>query len=296
MNVGFYVEKVTPYEKAMASTRLRAHDPIRFLNRHSWEASFYEEGVDYDIVIFQKIFKADVRAVARSLKRRGVVTVLDININILDLERDAVGFTEEDKDARKQQREELLHMLNVVDHVLTSSENLLIRYKQEHQSVFLIEEGIINNFFHKHKKHNGIAQTLLYNGHAHKALELKKIEDVLVQLHREFQVELAYVSQKDPEYDPIPTRHISYGDSSYPTPEMYLRGDIKIAPRDLTVPYNLGHSFNKVAYPMSVGLPAVASAVPSYVNRTVLLCNSEEDWYNTLKELIKNPQLRNLVV
>ena len=76
---------------------------------------------------------------------------------------------------------------------------------------------------------------------------------------------------------------------------MYLRGDIKIAPRDLTVPYNLGHSFNKVAYPMSVGLPAVASAVPSYINRTVLLCDSEQDWYNTLKELIKNPQLRNLV-
>ena len=72
MNVGFYVEKVTPYEKAMASTRLRAHDPIRFLNRHSWEASFYEEGVDYDIVIFQKIFKADVRAVARSLKEEAL--------------------------------------------------------------------------------------------------------------------------------------------------------------------------------------------------------------------------------
>ena len=69
-------------------------------------------------------------------------------------------------------------------------------------------------------------------------------------------------------------------------------GDIFIAPRNLNDSYNLGHSFTKIGYPMSVGIPIVASKIPSYEKSPALLCENKEEWKNRLEELLSNFELR----
>ena len=72
-----------------------------------------------------------------------------------------------------------------------------------------------------------------------------------------------------------------------------VKGDIFLAPRILTDPYNLGHSFTKIGYPMAVGLPVVASPVPSYLKSPAVICDNDDCWFENIKNLIDDYNLRN---
>ena len=65
-----------------------------------------------------------------------------------------------------------------------------------------------------------------------------------------------------------------------------------IAPRSMTNIEKQANSFTKVALPMAVGLPVVASPVPSYIGSPVLLCYNDKEWLCTLEKLIDDCQLR----
>jgi len=65
-----------------------------------------------------------------------------------------------------------------------------------------------------------------------------------------------------------------------------------LAPRPMEGIEKRSHSFTKASYPLAVGLPTVASPLPSYYNTPVLLCYSEEEWYEKGKELITDVSLR----
>lgn len=78
-------------------------------------------------------------------------------------------------------------------------------------------------------------------------------------------------------------------------PKQFIQGDIMIAPRPMEGIEKLAHSFTKVAYPLAVGLPAVASPVPSYVGTPVILCRNEEEWEQALTRLITDAKERERV-
>ena len=104
------------------------------------------------------------------------------------------------------------------------------------------------------------------------------------------QIELILICDHDPKLDFINYKYIHYNFSKLP--EILLRGDICIAPRDVTVGYNLGHAFTKIGYPMSVGLNVLASPVPSYEGSPAILCDSVGEWESNLNELITNVDKR----
>ena len=68
-----------------------------------------------------------------------------------------------------------------------------------------------------------------------------------------------------------------------------------IAPRPMEGIENLSHSNTKIAYPMSVGLPVVASPVPSYLDSPAILCKSEDEWYAEVEKLILNSEYRECI-
>ncbi len=68
-----------------------------------------------------------------------------------------------------------------------------------------------------------------------------------------------------------------------------------IAPRPMEGIGQSAHSFTKVAYPLAVGLPAVANPVPSYVGTPVILCRNDEEWTEALTRLITNVEERRKV-
>ncbi len=286
MKVAFVVEHPVDYNLAMASTRLRCYDVINYLTRHGVEAEKYDGSKDYDIVIFQKAYSEKYRKMAERIKGKGTVVILDMNINIIE------RFGEFPVEQPDQHTEDIKKMLPVADYILVSAQNLLEVYSKYHSSVLCIEENVTDNFFKVKKHHKGTeGLKLLYSGYSHKAGELQNIKDVIKTLHKETGATVLAVCEKDPGLEGIVYEYKHYDQAILP--EILLEGDIKIAPRDTGNSYNLGHSFNKVAYPMSVGIPAVASPVPSYLNREVIICRNDEDWYRELKNLISSPGLRN---
>lgn len=292
--IGFVVDKQDSYYKAMASTRLRCYDVMQQLNKEGYTTEIYQVDQPYDVVIFQKCFSEEHLGLAKDLKEKGIVTVLDININIVEEYGEVTAiFSSSQLASIKRQRSDIHEFLKEIDHVLVSSFALVESYRKYHSSVFCIEEMVTSNFFKQEKKHQqSSAVTLLYSGYAVKAKELEGIREVLTQLHMQHKIEVLCLSERVPEIDmgQVPVRFISYEQKRLPA--LLLEGDIKVAPRNLANKYNIGHSFTKVAYPMAVGIPAVASPVPSYLNREVLTCEGDESWYHTLSKLILHEKLR----
>lgn len=291
--IGFVVEQEKEYFTATTSTRLRAYDVIRFMNKSGHMAEFVRQGEKYDLVVFQKYFDQEAMKQAEGFAAAGAKIMLDMNINIIELEGAIDIFNQSQQESIEQQNVDIRNMLEVSDFVLTASPKLGEIYSRYHERVFTVEESVAAEYF-KHKKvHRDGKVRLLYAGYALKAVELELIKDVLITLHKEFQVDLVSLSNKPPEIDFIPVEFVKIDNKLFS--EQFLKGDIKLAPRDLSQPYNLGHTLTKVAYPMSVGIPAVASAVPSYINREVLICNTEEEWYSALSKLITSAEYRQYV-
>jgi len=134
---------------------------------------------------------------------------------------------------------------------------------------------------------------LLYVGYALKAKDVLIIKDVLEKLGRDYDLDIVFICEKDPKikFTNLKTRYIKY--NVYKIFKQMLHGDIKIAPRNLEDRYNIGHSFTKIGYPMSVGMPVVASPVDSYLGSPAILCITNDEWEFNLRKLITSPDLRN---
>lgn len=285
--IGFVVDNPLPYNEAMASTRLRCYDIIKQLKRGSlFKASLFDEHRDYDLVVFQKCFGPEHLELAGKLKKKGVRLVLDINVNYLDVE-EGVSFVNE------EHRANLFKMLEISDAVLTASPWLEQRYKKAHDNVFCIEEAVTEEFFRVNKRHREESEIkIVYCGYSAKATEVFLIKDVLLELKEKYNISMLYISEKDPAIDVLPYEFVPYNHKLLP--ELLTKGDMKIAPRDLSKSYNLGHTMTKISYPMATGLPVVASPVPSYINRGAVICESEAEWKSELGRLISSAEMRNL--
>lgn len=280
MRVGFYVNSADPYETCMASTRIRVYDVIKFfLSKTNIVSEIHTKYHSYDVVIFQKCFQDEHIELAKALSKKGINVLFDINVNYVHLEGLAKQYV------KTKQKENVLRMLEVSDVIITSSETLSDIYSKYHNSVVTIEENIENRFFEVNKHYESKDNVvLLYCGYAIKAKEILLIKEVLVKLYEQFSIRMLYICEEDPKINIIPYEFLKYNHSNLPS--LLVKGDIKIAPRDLSNSYNWGHSFSKVAYPMSVGIPAVASPVPSYLGRNVVICNNDQEWYIALERLI----------
>ena len=282
MKIGWVVPQVMPYSIVMASTRLRVYDIIRHLKARGIKTGLYNPFRQYDVVVFQKAFKRRFLSLAEKLKKKGVKIVFDINVNYID--DDSLFVT-------KQQRRDVRDMLNLTDIVITPSPYLKELYSHYKENTWLIEEIIEDRFFDFQKKHIEKKQvSLLFCGYSAKAKELYLIEDTLKDLYESYGINLVLICEKDPKLNIIPYDFYKYDHKRLP--ELLLKGDIKISPRDLSRKYNLGHTFTRIGYPMSVGLPVAASPLSSYENSPALLCNDQEQWRQALTKLITDVSLR----
>ena len=283
--VGFVVPKIDTYDKVMSSTRIRCYDIINYLNKKDILSELYKENKEYKIVVFQKAFDQKHIALARRLNDKGCTTIFDINVNYLEKKGGAIDYILE------KQTINVKKMIKISSTVIVPTQYLFNVYSKYSNNISLIEESIPDDFFKTKKKHLQESQiNLLYVGYAIKANELSLIKKALQSLHREFGVKLLLICEEDPKLDIIPYEFRRYDQKKIP--KLILEGDIKIAPRDLSNSYNLGHTFTKIAYPMAIGLPVVASPVPSYKDRVAILCEDEDCWYEEVKGLIESAERR----
>jgi hypothetical protein len=277
--VGWIVPKRSLYARAMPSTRIRAYDAIRHLKNADVKAGLFRPFFRFDIVIFQKAFSAPFLETARSLKRKGIRIVFDVNVNYLD--PDPVFVTAE-------QRRDVREMLSLADAVICPGDYLVERYRERTSSVYRIDEIIDRRFF-------GTPRALppdrlprfVFSGFASKTGDLEKIADILTSFRENRGIETLLVCERDPGIQSFAYRWVRFRFADFP--KQLLQGDIAVAPRDLERKYNLGHTFTRIGCPMALGLPVAASPVPSYRGSPALLCESSAQWDHSISRLLDAP-------
>lgn len=292
--VGFILD-VFPspyYGKIMASARLRAYDVINnFQNSPDYFLELYKPWKSYDIVIFQKKFDTRALQLAQKLKKKMAKIVLDINVNYYD----TTAFTADEM----HQYNQIMQFTRIADGIITSTKYIESYAKKlfPEKKIICIPENITDDLFsiRKETKEKNDTLKLIYVGYGVKAIEILSIKNVLEELHKNCNFSLILICDKDPKVsiNGIRIKFIKYRQRNIY--KQMLEGDIFIAPRDLSNPYNLGHSFTKIGYPMSVGIPVIASKVPSYIGSPALLCESKADWYDNLSLLLKDRQRREAI-
>ena len=287
--IAFILNKPYNPKYAQVANRLRAYDVISRLNPFRFKAEFYQPSKKYDIVIINRIFDDKLPELIRKLKKQGSIVGLDEVVNYINTEGNKNSYV--NNYVSEQQVSRVHEVLKEVDFVIVPSQKLQSEYMKLHDTVFCIEDMVYRSIFKEQKKHTHKEQiNLLYCGLAAKATELNQIREVLIKVHKKHNIQLLLITEEDPQLDIIPYKHVKYEQENIG--KLMLEGDIKIAPRDLTNAYNRGHSSLKAAYPMAVGIPVVASPVPSYYNKGVLFAHTEEEWGAILTKLIESPKKR----
>lgn len=275
--IGFIRPRFPLYSFAMASTRIRVYDPILwFVNDADYILELFNPRRKYNVVIFQKYFDDAALALAKRLKEQGTVIVLDMNVNFYATHS---AFVPDEQRAQVQQFTEF------VDYVIVASPYLqeVVEKHFPNKPVALIEEAIPEKFFKKKMVPNNPPKRLLWVGFKWKVKELESLRTTLSALATQFGIELRTIGGTDLNLGEMRVDRQPYREWSV---QEKMRGcDIFIAPRDLSDPYNLAHTFTKIGGAMAMGIPVVASPVPSYQSSPALLCETEGDWRKTLTAL-----------
>ena len=278
-SVGWVVDARWPYINVMASTRIRCLDIIKYLRSRGIRTEIYKPFRKYDFVIFQRSFSRKHFEIARRLSGNVKKIILDVNVNYFLKEGDTTQVT-------KKLIDNFHRFLGLTDTVFVSSLYLKNVAEGYHPDVYYIPEHISTIGVYPPKRSSNPIK-LLYCGYAIKASSVLLIEDVLSELSREFDLEVVFVCEKNPYLKlPVKSTFIKYRHKDIVN--ILREGDIKIAPRTLDNSYDKGHSFTKIGYPMSVGLPVIAGPVPSYKETPALLAETREEWLHFLKLLICN--------
>lgn len=287
-SIGWVIAEKWPYRSVMASTRIRCFDIIKYLKSNGIKTGLYNSFKRYDAVIFQKVFYDEHLKMARKLKSQGTSIVLDLNVNYFEKIGETTQVTEE-------QIKALHNFLKLTDKIIVSSPNLKDIAGKYHSDVRYIPEQISTIGSYSPMEISEPVK-LIYCGYAVKADCILLIEDVLERLAEDYHMECIFICDKDPGLKlPVKSSFIKYEQKNLS--RLLRQGNIKIAPRKLDNSYDLGHSFTKIGYPMSVGLPVVASPLPSYKGSPALLAESKEEWIGHISSLINNPdEYKNLSI
>ncbi len=278
------------YNELDASTRFRVNDVIyQSLYSNELNIRFYNPFRKLDILVFQKNFSEKAYKIACSTKlRKKIKIVLDLNVNYFDKK---TGYI------TQEQREDVIRFTKITDKIITTTQYLkdYLINNDLFTDIEVIPEMIPDRFFTIKKKHTNKKKiNLLYVGYTVKARELELIKDVLEKLTKEYNLNLITICERPPNLNiKIKKRFIKYHPST--VHKTMLEGDIFISSRNMNWSYNLTHSFLKIGHPMSIGIPVVASPIPSYLKSPAVLCHDNACWLNKIKELIEDYNLRNII-
>ena len=280
-SVAFCLDDIQPYNKAMASVRMRCYDVMEYFEKMGISVELYKPFKKYKAVFFSKTcYDSSVKR-AQKLKNQGTKIYFESFCDYLN-----------DDSIQNNEKKNILEILKIADIVGVPSDVQQQIFAKRHSDVRSISESVHSDFFEHKKNHTSKDKVdLIYCGYASKAKDTLCVVDTIKRIQKEYGSEMIYVCERDPQIADLEYRYIPYNQKKIPS--LLMEGDIMIAPRPLDGIEHRGHSFSKAAYPMAVGLPVVASPMPSYMDTPVILCEQEEEWYSVLKGLIENPDKRN---
>jgi glycosyltransferase involved in cell wall biosynthesis len=281
-------------------TGMRVGNMARWMSDNSdqFRHEVYDPRRDYDVVVFQKMMNRRCQREVVRLQAAGTAVVFDANVNYYEIWGDyPVPGT---KPTVEQQRD-AVWMTRNCDWVVADSSYLAAVARKVSRRVTWIPDNVDTSVYAGLKPHpsgNRGPLKLVWSGVSKKAAHLDLIRDVVKPLPC---LEIVLVCD-DPDSSEIRAiagalhaRVLPFGDRSYAA--TLLECDVIISPKFLTSAYEMAHTEYKITLGMAVGLPAIASPQPSYIEAISYLgggivARTPYEWREALEGPAADPSRR----
>lgn len=274
------------YDRMPGSVWIRCLQLLPYLEALGVASVVNDPRARADVAVFVRCQDASARELARAARARGTRVVLDLCVNYLD----ETGLLPGGYGVERRQVDECRAMLEVADAVTAASAFIAGRARKDHPAVEYLPDSVDRRHFSGTKSSwHRDRPVAIWSGYAVKGPEIEPVRRLLAERG----IPLVVVSDARPRlggpYEYHRWRHAS-------APADLLRGDFCIAPRDLTHPYNLGHSFFRIGVFLAQGVPALAAPVPSYAEvlesgRNGLVCDDDAAWAAALDRVVAEPEM-----
>jgi glycosyltransferase involved in cell wall biosynthesis len=293
-----FLKSKTDFSELDTFTGMRVGNVARWINAHSERLrnELYDPARSYDLVVFQKMMDRRCQREVERLQAAGTAVVFDANVNYYEVWGDyPVAGT---KPTAEQQRD-AAWMTRRADWVVADSSYLAAVVRKFTSRVSWIPDNVdIDTYAGMRRHENRGRLRLAWSGVSKKALHLRLIADVLRRLPH---IELVLVVDDVESADVraigqfAPSRILPFSDSNYA--RTLANEDLIISPKYLTSGYEMGHSEYKITLGMAMGLPAVASPQPSYVEAIEyrgggFVARTPREWLEALTCLADSPERR----
>ena len=275
------------YNRVLASIWIRCLQLIPFLDQLGIQSVINEPNSDAPICYFVRWQNDDAYEIAKRAKGNGKKIVFDLVANYFDESPATEG---------RLRIDECLRFVALADMITVCSQFIAQRALKHHHNVTYLPDSINIDHFSGNKDPQDFLRPklrLIWSGNHSKIREL----DPIFQLAKKIGYETIVISNKQPARHKwrLINKPYQFKKWQYESfPNDILTGDICFSHRDTNSVYNQGHSFFKIAVMMALGLPVIASPVPSYEelinpnNQTGWLCNSLDEWEHLLRHLQSN--------
>lgn len=280
-DIAFCIDDIQPYNKALASCRMRCYDLITYFEKHGFKAELYKPFKKYKVAFFMKTRSDKCVAWAEKLKIQGTYLIMDPYCEFID----------DETLIDNQERNNVLKLTSLMNIVNPCGQVQYDKFSRYHTNMNIIGDNVDDAFFNTQKKHEKKDQvTLIYCGYGKKCRDTLVIAEVIRKLQEKYGCKMMFLTNTEPDITEFDNEYLKY-DQRHIT-ELFCQGDIMIAPRSMEGIGQLSHSNTKIAYPMSLGIPVVASPVPSYLDSPAVICRTEDEWYQALEKLIVDENYR----
>jgi len=231
-----------------------------------------------DVAVFQKKFDAGARELCRWYQKKGVLTVFDINVNYFEMWGKRVYNVD------KESHESAIEMAKLSDIVSTTSPYLTEVVRAFNARSQTINESVDVEHWNLIKEHHELNCVAL--------CAVAEKMDVLLLIKNELETwaaekkgrYLLLIAEKKVEL-PIQIEQKWKMWDLDSAPNDMCEADLFLAPRDMTMSYNQGHSLTKIAQSMHMHIPAIGSAIRTYVDSPCLIANNPQEWSRHLSDM-----------
>lgn len=283
-DIAFYVSRdaVKPYNSASATIRTHCYDVMAKFQSMGFKACLYIVPKDYKVVIITKSWDTKTVNLVKKLKKKGVKVIYDI------------FYDDWGNPDRIVEEKNVIDISSMADRIITVSEIQKNYFRSVNSEVTVIPEAISRDITAVIKKHiDKSTVNVIYCGYADKSFGLLEIAGVLNELSRKGVIRLIIVAEKNPNHTQLEYEYIRYEQKKIAS--IMCQGDIAIAPRKKIVDRQYSNSVMKIAMPMAVGLPVLATRVNAYENTPCILCDEKQEWENKITELALSTELRDKI-
>jgi hypothetical protein len=290
------------YDANVASARLRAFLPCRYLKEAGWRCEIFDpKNLDaYELVIFQKAYDEESLALAQSLRARGVKTVFDLCDNHF--------YNPAHVAPLRERAERAGRMISAVDAITVSTPELA---KLIEGGAVVIDDAIElppTNPVRAAVSHLRAHLTAIsrprrlrlvwYGGYGSEhppsgLIDLPRVFPNLESVNAQIPLELTVLSNSEEMF----RRYV--GKVSFPVTyhewrldtfaEIFRQQDVCIIPLALN-PFTACKTNNRLVLSLLLGVPVVADPIPSYEEFRDFVLFS--DWTNSLRTYATNRELR----